>query len=104
MTQVLRGAQVLLPLFATCSAAVLVLALLLRFVLPPDASTIDEFDVENMQERAQSAQALRGDVESARWSTTRNSVYGKLRNKLAKKYGTLTHGVKFEPRSWLPFL
>lgn len=46
-------------------------------------------------------QQLRVDVEAGgnRYSSTNNSVYGKLRSKMASKYGSFTHGIKWK-KSW----
>jgi hypothetical protein len=57
-----------------------------------------------LQEKSASAQQLRVDVEAGggRYSTTKNSVYGKLRSKMADKYGAFTHGMKWK-KSWFGF-
>jgi hypothetical protein len=67
---------------------------------------LDHFSAASccLQEKSQSMQQLRVDVEAGgnRYSTTNNGVYGKLRSKMASKYGSFTHGIKWK-KSWFGF-
>lgn len=53
----------------------------------------------NMQERTLAMEHLRSDVESQRYSTTKNSVYSKLTATMQAKYGAFSNGVKWK-RGW----
>lgn len=57
----------------------------------------------SLQDKNLSMQQLRVDVEAGGgYSTTKNSIYKKLRSKMADKYGSFTHGFKWK-KSWLGF-
>ncbi|WIA36905.1 hypothetical protein OEZ86_008151 [Tetradesmus obliquus] len=101
VVEVLKAAKWIMLLFMLCEVVALVLSLLLRFVFEDTAAQYDNFDTNNLQEKSQSMQQLRVDVEAGgnRYSSTNNSVYGKLRSKMASKYGSFTHGIKWM-KSW----
>uniref|UniRef100_A0A383WD62 Uncharacterized protein n=1 Tax=Tetradesmus obliquus TaxID=3088 RepID=A0A383WD62_TETOB len=101
VVEVLKAAKWIMLLFMLCEVVALVLSLLLRFVFEDPSTQYDNFDTNNLQEKSQSMQQLRVDVEAGgnRYSSTNNSVYGKLRSKMASKYGPFTHGIKWK-KSW----
>eukprot|EP00879_Flechtneria_rotunda_P007175 GHRR01007530.1.p1 GENE.GHRR01007530.1~~GHRR01007530.1.p1 ORF type:complete len:225 (+),score=39.99 GHRR01007530.1:124-798(+) len=95
VTDILKAAKWLMLVFMLCEMAALVLSLLLRFVLDPPslAAQYDNFDEASMQDKSQSISSLRIDVEagSKKYSTSNNSVYAKIKDKMARKYGDVTH-------------
>lgn len=56
------------------------------------------------QDKTLTMSALRTDIEggTTRYSTTNNSVYSKVRSKMAAKYGQFSHGVTWK-KSWWPW-
>jgi preprotein translocase subunit SecG len=99
----MKAASWIMLIFLLLEVLVFMLAVALRYWLDPDPDNIyTNFEQQNQEERTLSMSALRTDVEvgGAQYNAGNNSVYNKLRAKMANKYGQFSHGVSWKPKKW----
>eukprot|EP00877_Chromochloris_zofingiensis_P006402 jgi/Chrzof1/2014/Cz10g29220.t1 len=103
--QVVSAAKWIMLVFLLCEIASLILAVLLQYVLKPDdINSFDNWDAENQEQRTLTMNSLRTDIDHGRttYDTANNSLYNKIRGKMASKYGQFSHGIKWK-KSWFGF-